>query len=70
MNENEREMERRASISQLTHNEECYRYCIPVCKVLLAVGVVLLDGTELRTQLHTTYIQFTRTRTLPGTLED
>lgn len=67
MNENEREMERRASISQLTQMRSvtgtvyrCAKYCWG--------GTT----TELRTQLHTTYIQFTRTRTLPGTctLED
>jgi hypothetical protein len=56
MNENEREMERRASILQLTHTvyEECYRYCIPVCKVLLGWYYY---GTSYTTAyyIHTVY---------------
>ena len=69
MNENEREMERRASISQLTQMRSV---TVTVKQVLYRCAKYCWGGTttELRTQLHTTYIQFTRTRTLPGTLED
>ena len=66
MNENEREMERRASISQLTQMRSVTGTVVYRCAKYCWGGTT----TELRTQLHTTYIQFTRTRTLPGTLED